>query len=221
MLGDDCELFPNVVVRERCTLGHRVVIHAGSVMGSDGFGYRWDGEKHAKIPQIGVVIVEDDVEIGSCVCIDRAKFGATRIGRGTKIDNLVQVGHNAVTGPHCIVVGQAGMAGSVTLGAGVILAGQSAVKDHVHMGDRSILGPCSGVMDDVPPGQMVTGLPAMPCSGVMDDVPPGQMVTGLPAMPHRQMLREQAALRHLPELRTQVRKLQEELDALKAKLDPK
>jgi UDP-3-O-[3-hydroxymyristoyl] glucosamine N-acyltransferase len=198
-IGDDCELFPNVVVRERCMLGSRVVVHAGSVLGSDGFGYRWDGEKHAKIPQIGVVVVEDDVEIGSCVCIDRARFSATRIGRGTKIDNLVQVGHNAVTGPHCIIVGQAGMAGSVTLGAGVILAGQSAVKDHVHMGDRSILGPCSGVMDDVPPGQMVTGLPAMP---------------------HRQMLREQAALRHLPELRTQVRKLQEELDALKARLNP-
>jgi UDP-3-O-[3-hydroxymyristoyl] glucosamine N-acyltransferase len=193
-LGEDCEFFPNVVVRERCTIGNRVVIHAGSVLGSDGFGYRWDGQKHAKIPQIGTVIVEDDVEIGSCVCIDRAKLSATRIGRGTKIDNLVQVGHNAIVGPHCVIIGQAGLAGSVTLGTGVVLAGQSAVKDHVTMGDRSTLGACSGVMDDVEPGVMVLGLPALP---------------------HRQMLREQAALRRLPDLIAQVRKLQEELEQLK------
>jgi UDP-3-O-[3-hydroxymyristoyl] glucosamine N-acyltransferase len=197
VVGADCELFPNVVVRERCTLGDRVVIHAGSVLGSDGFGYRWDGQRHAKVPQIGTVVVEDDVEIGSCVCIDRAKFGATRVGRGTKIDNLVQVAHNVVTGPHCLIIGQAGMAGSVTLGAGVILAGQCAVKDHVTMGDRSILGPCSGLLDDVEPGQMVSGIPAVP---------------------HRQRLREEAALRHLPELRVQVRKMQEELDALRKQL---
>jgi UDP-3-O-[3-hydroxymyristoyl] glucosamine N-acyltransferase len=193
-IGEDCELFPAVVVRERCTLGDRVTIHAGSVLGSDGFGYRWDGARHAKIPQIGTVIVEDDVEIGSCVCVDRAKFAATRIGRGTKIDNLVQVGHNADVGPHCLIIGQAGVAGSVTLGTGVILAGQSAVKDHVTMGDRSILGACSGVMDDVNPGQMVTGLPAIP---------------------HRQALREYAAIRRLPEMVVQLRKLQDEVAELR------
>src|SRR3954470_7577712 len=179
VIGEDCELFPNVVVRERITLGDRVVIHAGAVLGSDGFGYRWDGTRHAKIPQIGTVVVEDDVEIGSCVCVDRAKFAATRVGRGTKIDNLVQVGHNADIGPHCLIIGQAGVAGSVTLGAGVVLAGQSAVKDHVKMGDRSILGACSGLLDDVEPGQMVSGIPALP---------------------HRQALREHAALRRLPDL---------------------
>ena len=193
-IGDDCELFPQVVLRERVTVGHRVIIHAGSVIGSDGFGYRWDGSKHQKIPQIGTVIIEDDVEIGSCVCIDRAKFAATRVGRGSKIDNLVQIGHNVAVGPHCIIVGQAGLAGSVTLGSGVVLGGQSAIRDHVTMGDGSAVAACSGVAEDVQPKTIVSGLPALP---------------------HRQSLREQAALRRLPDLVVQVRKLQEELEQLR------
>ena len=193
VLGDDCELFPNVVVRERVTLGNRVVVHASTAIGSDGFGYRWDGARHAKIPQIGTVVIEDDVEIGSCVCVDRAKFSETRVGRGTKIDNLVQVAHNVRTGPHCLFAGQSGMAGSVTLGAGVVLGGQSAVRDHAKMGDGAMLAACSGVLDDVPPKQVVSGVPAIP---------------------HRQALREQAALRELPALRVQVRKLQEQVDEL-------
>ncbi len=193
VIGDDCQLFPAVVVRERITLGNRVTIHASSVLGTDGFGYRWDGERHAKVPQIGTVIVEDDVEIGSCVCIDRAKFSATRIGRGAKIDNLVQVGHNARIGPHCIIVGQAGVAGSVRLGTGVILGGQCAVRDHVTVND----------------GAMVAA-----CSGVAEDVQPKTIVSGIPALPHRQTLREQAALRRLPDLVVQVRKLQEAIDQL-------
>src|SRR5207248_3420266 len=130
-----------------------------SILGSDGFGYRWDGKQHVKIPQIGTVIIEDDVEIGSCVCVDRAKFSATRIGRGTKIDNLVQIAHNVVIGPHCIIVGQAGLAGSVTLGAGVVLGGQSAVRDHITMGDGSAVAACSGVAVDVDPKTIVSGLP--------------------------------------------------------------
>lgn len=193
VLGDDCELFPNVVVRERVTVGHRVVVHANSAVGSDGFGYRWDGTRHAKVPQIGTVVIEDDVELGSCVCVDRAKFSETRVGRGTKIDNLVQVAHNVRTGPHCLMAGQSGMAGSVTLGAGVVLGGQSAVRDHARMGDGAMLAACSGVLDDVPAKQVVSGVPAIP---------------------HRQALREQAALRELPDLRVQVRKLQEQVDAL-------
>jgi UDP-3-O-[3-hydroxymyristoyl] glucosamine N-acyltransferase len=198
VIGDDCELFPQVVVRERITIGNRVVIHAGSVLGTDGFGYRWDGGKHAKIPQIGTVIVEDDVEIGSCVCVDRAKFSATLIGKGTKIDNLVQVAHNVRIGPHCIIVGQVGLAGSARLGAGVVLGGQVAVRDHVTMGD---------------------GAMAAATAGVVNDVPAKTVVSGVPALPHRQTLREQASLRHLPELRNQVKKLQEEIEALKAKLE--
>ena len=193
-LGDDCEIFPNVVIRERITLGNRVIIHAGSVLGTDGFGYRWDGKSHVKIPQIGSITVEDDVEIGSCVCIDRAKFGTTKIGRGTKIDNLVQIAHNVVIGPHCIIVGQAGLAGSVTLGTGVVLGGQSAIRDHMTLGDGSAVAACSGVAEDVDPKTVVSGLPALP---------------------HRQSLREQAALRRLPDLVVQVRKLQEEIEQLK------
>lgn len=196
-LGDDCEIFPNVTIRERCTLGHRVIIHANTAIGSDGFGYRWDGAKHAKIPQIGVVVIEDDVEIGSCSCVDRAKFGVTIVGRGTKIDNLVQVAHNVVLGPHCILAGQSGVAGSAKLGTGVMLGGQCAVRDHATMGDGSMLAACAGLLDRAEPKQIVSGIPAIP---------------------HRQALREQAALRHLPELRTEVRKLQAELEELKKSL---
>ncbi len=192
-IGDDCDLYPHVVLRERVTLGNRVVVHAGSVVGTDGFGYHWDGARHAKVPQIGTVVVEDDVEIGSCVCIDRAKFGATRIGRGTKIDNLVQVAHNVRIGPDCVIVGQTGIAGSAQLGAGVVLGGQTAVRDHVTLGDGSI---------------------AAARSAIAKDVPPGQTVSGMPALPHRQSLREQAALRHLPALRDEVRRLQEQLELI-------
>jgi UDP-3-O-[3-hydroxymyristoyl] glucosamine N-acyltransferase len=195
-IGDDCQLFPHVVVRERITIGHRVVIHANSVLGTDGFGYRWDGASHAKVPQIGTVIIEDDVEIGSCVCIDRAKFGATRVGHGSKIDNLVQIAHNVVIGPHCIIVGQVGLAGGVRLGTGVVLGGQVAVRDHVTLGD---------------------GAAAAACAGIAEDVEARTVVSGIPAFPHRQSLREQAALRRLPDLIQQVRKLQEEIDSLRGK----
>lgn len=199
VIGESCQFFPHVVIRERITIGSRVTIHAGSVLGTDGFGYRWDGRQHQKIPQIGTVIVEDDVEIGSGVCIDRAKFSATRIGRGTKIDNLVQIGHNVIVGPHCIIVGQAGLAGSSQLGAGVVLGGQTAVRDHIKIGDGAV---------------------AAACSAIAEDVEPKQIVSGMPALPHRQSLREQGALRHLPELRNQVKRLQEELAELKRRLDP-
>jgi UDP-3-O-[3-hydroxymyristoyl] glucosamine N-acyltransferase len=198
-IGPQSEIFPNVTIRERIKIGARVIIHAGSVLGTDGFGYRWDGTKHAKIPQIGTVIIEDDVEIGSCVCIDRAKFSATRVGRGTKIDNLVQIAHNVSIGPHCILVGQAGLAGSATLGSGVVLGGQAAVRDHVTLGE----------------GAMVAA-----CGAVADNVPPHTVVSGMPALPHRQTLREQAALRRLPDLVVQVRKLQDDMKDCKGPADP-
>ncbi|HTW93916.1 MAG TPA: UDP-3-O-(3-hydroxymyristoyl)glucosamine N-acyltransferase [Tepidisphaeraceae bacterium] len=192
-IGDHCEFFPHVTVRERISIGSRVIIHANSVLGTDGFGYRWDGAVHAKIPQIGTVEIEDDVEIGSCVCIDRAKFASTKIGRGSKIDNLVQIGHNVVVGPHCIICGQAGIAGSARLGTGVVLGGQAAVRDHATIGDQAA---------------------AAACAAIAEDVPPKTIVSGMPAFPHRQSLREQAALRRLPDLVVQVRKLQEKIDEL-------
>jgi UDP-3-O-[3-hydroxymyristoyl] glucosamine N-acyltransferase len=197
VIGDDCVLFPNVVVRERIVIGNRVTIHAGSMLGSDGFGYRWDGRQHFKVPQIGTVHIEDDVEIGSCVCVDRAKFSITRVGRGTKIDNLVQVAHNVRIGPHCIVVGQVGLAGSVTLGAGVVLGGQSALRDHISLGDGAVVAACAAVADDVDAGNTVSGAPALP---------------------HRQSLREQAALRRLPSLLVQVRDLEEKIRDLTKRL---
>lgn len=193
-VGENCELFPNVVIRERINIGSRVIIHGGSVIGSDGFGYRWDGQQHAKVPQIGMVIIEDDVEIGSCVCIDRAKFSTTSIGRGTKIDNLVQIAHNCQIGPHCIIVGQAGLAGSVHLGTGVVLGGQSAVRDHVHVAD---------------------GIMAAARTAIISTFPAGSTLSGVPAMNHRQHLREQAAMRRVPDLVVQVRNLQEEVAKLK------
>jgi UDP-3-O-[3-hydroxymyristoyl] glucosamine N-acyltransferase len=195
VIGRLCEFFPNVVVRERVTIGSRVIIHASSVLGSDGFGYTNDGPRIVKIPQIGTIVIEDDVEIGSCVCVDRAKFGNTRIGRGTKIDNLVQVAHNVQIGPYCIIVGQVGLAGSAKLGAGVVLGGQSAVRDHVTVGD---------------------GSKAAARAAVTEDVEPGITVSGMPAIHHRQNLREQAALRRLPHLMVQVRQLEEEIAKLKA-----
>ncbi len=189
-VGDDCVFHANVVVRDRITIGNRVVIHAGSILGTDGFGYAWDGKQHVKIPQIGTVIIEDDVELGSCTCIDRAKFGATVIGRGTKIDNLVQVAHNVKIGPNCIMAGQAAIAGSTTLGAGVIMGGAASIRDHVTIGDGVMLAARSGVVED------------LPAKGIY---------SGAPALPHRQSLREQAAFRKLPELMVQLRKLQEQL----------
>lgn len=196
-MGDDCVLYPGVVIRERVTLGHRVIVNANSTIGTDGFGYRWDGSKHAKIPQIGTVVIEDDVEIGSNSCVDRAKYSETRIGRGTKLDNLVQVAHNVRTGAHCIITGQVGIAGSTTLGKGVVLGGQTAVRDHIVLGD---------------------GAMAAACSGIMTDVDPGTVVSGTPALPHRQTLREQAALRQLPDLKVQLRKLTDEVEQLKSLL---
>lgn len=197
ILGTGCIIYSNVVLRQRVTLGNRVIINAGSVLGTDGFGYRWNGTEHAKIPQIGTVIIEDDVEIGSCVCIDRAKFSSTRIGRGTKIDNLVQIGHNVQIGPHCIIVGQVGIAGSARLGVGVVLGGQTAVRDHVVIGD---------------------GAMSAACSAIAEDIEPKTIVSGMPALPHRQSLREQAAIRRLPELVTQVRKLTDEIEQIRKSL---
>jgi len=162
-IGADCFFYPLVSIREFGQIGNRVIIHNGAVIGSDGFGYavEKDGTR-TKIPQLGVVIIEDDVEIGANVAIDRARFGKTKIGKGTKVDNLVQIAHNVVIGEHSVLCGQAGIAGSTTLGSRVILAGQSGIAGHLTISDGAIVGAQAGVMKDVPEKDFVMGSPAMP-----------------------------------------------------------
>jgi UDP-3-O-[3-hydroxymyristoyl] glucosamine N-acyltransferase len=191
-IGDDSVIYPHAVIYARSVLGRRVRVHSGTVIGADGFGYEWSGERHQKIPQNGRVRLGDEVEVGANVTIDRATTGETVIGPGTKIDNLVQVGHNVRTGAHCLLISQAGIAGSASLGNGVVLAGQVGVKDHVTIGD----------------GVQVAGR-----GGVWGDVPPGTVYSGNPARPHREELRVQAALHRLPELLARVRALEARLEA--------
>jgi UDP-3-O-[3-hydroxymyristoyl] glucosamine N-acyltransferase len=161
-LGDDGRLFPNVVVYARSQIGHRVRIHAGSVIGSDGYGYVFDAGQHRKVLQIGNVIIHDDVEIGANVCIDRGALGSTVIGRGTKIDNLVQIAHNVVVGEGCLLVAQVGIAGSSKLGNFVVLAGQVGVAGHLRIGNQVTVAAQSGVMNDIPDSEKWFGTPAGP-----------------------------------------------------------
>jgi UDP-3-O-[3-hydroxymyristoyl] glucosamine N-acyltransferase len=161
-LGDDVILFPNVTLYARTELGHRVRVHAGTVIGSDGFGYVLDKGAHCKVPQIGNVIVGDDVEIGANVTIDRGALGPTIIGKGTKIDNLVMIAHNVEIGEHSILVGQVGIAGSTKLGNYVVLAGQVGIAGHLKIGNQVTVAAKSGVMNDIPDRQTWFGLPAQP-----------------------------------------------------------
>lgn len=191
-IGPDCFLHANSVVLDRCRIGARCVLHAGAVVGSDGFGYVWDGAAHHKIPQVGIVRLEEDVEVGANSAIDRATLGETVVGRGTKIDNLVQVGHNVVVGEHSILCGQAGIAGSATLGARVTLAGQAGIGDHATLGDGVVATGRAGI---------VTGT----------TVPAGAVVSGMPALPHREFLKRAAWLGRLPELLRRVESLERRL----------
>ncbi len=161
-IGKNCLLYPQVTVRENCSLGDHVIVHSGAVIGSDGFGYVQVDSKHEKIPQLGTVIVEDDVEVGAGSTIDRATLGETKIGAGTKIDNQVQIAHNVSIGRGCIIVAQVGVAGSSSLGEGVVIAGQAGISDHVHIGSRAVVAGQSGVRSDVPDGSVVYGIPAKP-----------------------------------------------------------
>lgn len=192
-LGDNCVVYPHVVLHNDTEIGSSVVIHSGSVLGTDGFGYMFIENRHYKIPQIGRVIIEDDVEIGANVTIDRARTGSTRIGAGTKIDNMVHIGHNVSVGKNCVIVAQVGISGSVDIGDGVILAGQVGVKDHVKIGDGSIV--CAQ-------------------TGVMGDLPAQSFVSGPYARPHAQELRTLAAHNKLPDLLKQIKKLEQRLAAL-------
>lgn len=161
-LGADCHLAPRVTIGARCVLGNRVIIHSGAVLGSDGFGFEFAAGRHVKIPQTGIVQVDDDVEIGANATIDRARFGRTWIQEGTKIDNLVQIAHNVVVGKHCIIVSQTGISGSTRLGNYVTLAGQVGVVGHIEIGDQTVVAAQSGVSKSLAPKQIVFGYPAMP-----------------------------------------------------------
>jgi UDP-3-O-[3-hydroxymyristoyl] glucosamine N-acyltransferase len=178
-IGEETLIYSHVSLYSGVTIGKRVIIHAGSVLGSDGFGYTWDGTKHRKIRQLGSLIVEDDVEVGANTTIDRGSLGKTTIGRGVKIDNLVQIAHNVSIGENSIIVAQVGIAGSSTLGRNVILAGQVGVRDHVTIGDNVKAGGGTGITKDVAAG-----------SNIM----------GTPHMPHREWLRLQNYVKNLPDL---------------------
>ncbi len=161
-IGENCLIYPQVCLRELVEVGSRVIIHGGAVLGSDGFGFVTVEGKHEKIPQVGTVVVEDDVEIGANVTIDRARFARTTIGQGTKIDNLVQIAHNVVTGKNCLLVAQAGIAGSTVLGDSVTLAGQVGVVGHIKIGNNVIVAAQSGVSKSVGDGEVLFGSPAKP-----------------------------------------------------------
>ncbi|HTU03243.1 MAG TPA: UDP-3-O-(3-hydroxymyristoyl)glucosamine N-acyltransferase [Candidatus Sulfotelmatobacter sp.] len=197
-IGAACRLFPQVTLREGTRLGDRVILHSGVVIGADGFGYAREGVRRVKIPQVGCVVIEDDVEVGANATIDRATLGETRIGRGTKIDNLVQIGHNVRVGPDVVIVAQVGISGSSEVGARATLAGQAGVVDHVRIGDDAIVGAQAGVSKDVPAGGIVLGSPAGP---------------------HQEFKRQLAALARLPELRKAVQALEARLRAVEARRD--
>jgi len=160
-IGRNVVLHPHVVLYDDCILGDRVIIHANAVIGADGFGYRYHNGQQVKVPQLGWVEIEDDVEIGACSAVDRGTFGPTRIGRGTKIDNLVQIAHNVQVGPHNLLAAQVGIAGSCKTGHHVVMGGQVGIADHLEIGDGAVLAAQSGISKDVPPGQTVFGSPAM------------------------------------------------------------
>ena len=197
VIGEDTTIYPNCSLMAGTIVGQRVILHAGTVLGSDGFGFAQAASGMTKFPQIGRTVIEDDVEIGANTTIDRAALGETRVGQGTKIDNLVQLGHNVRVGRNCIIVSQVGIAGSTTLGDGVILAGQVGVAGHLHLGDGCRIGAKSGV------GQ---------------DVPPKTDLSGIPVMPHGSFLRASSIIPKLPEMKRRLGKLEKELAALREEL---
>ncbi len=195
-IGDDTEICANVTIRSRCIIGSRVIINAGTVIGSEGFGLVPEGETYVRIPQTGIVQIDDDAEIGALNTIDRATFAKTWIQKGVKTDNLVHIAHNVTVGENTILVAQVGIAGSSKIGKHVILAGQSAVSDHAEIGDYAVIGPCSGVAKSVPKGAVVSGAPDMP---------------------HKLWLKVQKIIPRLPDLKKKISELEKRIQKIEEK----
>ena len=189
-IGDDCIIHARVSLREGCQIGHRVVIYDGSVIGADGFGFVPHQGAYHKIPQVGIVVIEDDVELGANTCIDRATMGETRIGAGVKLDNLIQVAHNCSIGPHTVIASQTGVSGSTHIGSWCRIGGQVGFAGHQKIGDKVAI---------------------MAQSGVSKSLEDGAIVGGSPAGPHRQEMRIQAAMRHLPDLNKEIKQIKAQL----------
>jgi UDP-3-O-[3-hydroxymyristoyl] glucosamine N-acyltransferase len=196
-IGEESLIYPNVTIREGIKIGKRVIIHSGTVVGSDGFGFAPHQKKYYKIPQVGGVIVEDDVELGANVTVDRGTLGNTVVGRGTKVDNLVQIGHNVVIGNDAILVAQVGISGSTKIGHHATLAGQVGVAGHLTIGDNVVVG-----------GK----------SGVTKDIPSNENVSGFPPLPHKTWLKAQASFQHLPQMRNQLKALEDKIKQLEERL---
>lgn len=195
-IGENTVVYPNVVLYRRSRIGKRVILHAGVVIGSDGFGFARPGVGNDKIPQVGYVRIDDDVEIGANTTVDRGTLGQTWIRKGAKIDNLVQIAHNVVVGEYSVIAAQTGISGSTKLGSGVILGGQTGLVGHIHLGDHAMVGAQSGVHEDVPAGQVVSGSPHMP---------------------HRDWLRVMASLTRLPDMRKTLQEMQKKIEELEKK----
>ncbi len=192
-MGNDVTVQPNVSILERCRIGSSVLIHAGSVIGADGFGFASDGNRYHKIPQVGIVQIDDDVEIGACNTIDRATFGRTWIKRGVKTDNLVHIAHNVVVGEDTVLVAQVGISGSVTIGHHAILAGQAGISGHVAIGNRVTVGAQAGVAKSIPDGQIISGTPGMS---------------------HRLWLKTSSIIPRLPDMKKKLRELEKRVKGL-------
>ncbi len=195
-IGCDCIVYPSVTIREDCVLGNRVILQAGSVIGGDGFGYVTQNGKHSKVLQTGNVVLQDDVEIGNNTCIDRATVDSTIVGKGTKIDNLVHLGHNDILGENCLVVAHVGISGSVTVGNNVTFAGQVGTVGHITIGDNCVFG-----------GK----------TGITNNIPANSFMAGFPAMPHKEWLRQEANLRKIGDLLKRVKELEKAMDKLSDK----
>jgi UDP-3-O-[3-hydroxymyristoyl] glucosamine N-acyltransferase len=196
-IGTSTFLHPNVTIREECIVGNNVIINSGAIIGSDGFGFAPDGAKKFKIPQLGIVQIDDDVEIGACTTIDRATIGKTWIKRGAKLDNLIQVAHNCTIGEDSIIIAHTGISGSTHIGDRVTMAGQSATAGHVKIGNDVTVGARGGIAVDVPPGQIVSGAPHMP---------------------HRDWLRSTLIFRKLPEMNQTIKDLKKKISELESKI---